>query len=381
MKVGIYIVACLVCASCNVGAQSDNKSPLANAVDEFSKGLSGTREMLLNESVAQTKVRRMLAAAAFIRDPTQSGPDEVFVSGNIRQSLRTVACIGLNETYDTEGRLAWLGQFETALKGIVKEADGSLGAQWRNLRDLQRIASGSKQVPGPLASSDAEEVNGETPLLRCRAAVDKAIGLIENKSTVGSIIQKEAVPFATLFALGQAVWELAQTVEALAVDILKIANEEARYKAVQRLLEERKEELDKALAETGDDILAKAYRTAWEARQASTLVIPYYRVRQIVVEFKPANQPLDLVRTAEQLHDDLADFDAMRLQVPPDNLLKAAQTARQKLKKVVSREQGWEADLAYLFAFAKRIKQIGDDYDKYLQKRNSLMKAVKEAQQ
>jgi hypothetical protein len=335
---GALLLLVVVGSGC---ASTAKDGPYVTTVTSFNSGLKSANTLIETEVNAQTKARRLLAIQYYLDHP---GDSSNISRDDLNGSFSRFACVGIDSLVPEKDGLAYLGRYGTALQDVVKTPDATIGALWTNIEALHK-----QQGPLPLAAKDA------TPALNTeKGCTDRIIADLAKPDVPLEPAQKESL--AAFITLADGISKLASAVNSAIVDILKMANAQAEVEAFKRVVLANQEDVDKVL---NNAALTTSLDLLWTRREQSSLILPFEQFSTMLKSEKKTR--LEVLTLGIAASDNLKDFDAMRGQNPPSNLLKAVRASQDKLLGLAQGKITAQEAVAALKAFAQELGSIEKD--------------------
>jgi hypothetical protein len=162
---------------------------------------------------------------------------------------------------------------------------------------------------------------------------------------------------ASVIAFQDAIKAIAKVLEGA----LKIVEEAQRKEAFERIVKVNESNVKKVL---GDQSLNDSLNKAVQQRRLVSLYGPFLRFERLLrMDRNDRAKHAEIWREALKTHEELAEFDAIRLSVAPLDITKAVTAAHERLAALAHGKASVEDTLAYLKALADQLEEIKKDMD------------------
>lgn len=342
------------------GCAGGKRSLYAEAGDAFSRGFDSGRE-IINESLA-TSVRdaRRLALVRYV----EHGDEADNLDGrDIDRSFARYACAGMGRYAELRSALVVLNDYRQMVADLSAAPSEEIAQLWASIKRLQ-----SPNQPLQIRQPSTND------LAQCVARLESLV------PPAGQPILPppgEELPVAAILGAFEALAGLVAAAERVAVVALQQVDEATRVRAVQAYVLDNRDTIDALIGhpETGlgglsDDALEEAHRN----RMVASLVGPYYRFRDLMNHDRSDRS---LVADIEvEIHDGLAEFDALYRRPHPRDIAAAMRGAQADLLRLASGELTPGEARAVFAAFAHTLKQLHGAVEDLVQASGELRQAT-----
>lgn len=311
--------------------------------DAFSKSVATASDVLKKSLAEDTRVQRQAAFQLYI----EAGDD----AKNIHRkfaigSFANLACAG-TKSVRARANLRYLEQYGNAMSGVLKAPENGVIAIAQHIEALRKPA---EPLGLPKVTDDQ--------FVKCRSLVEDTLKMR------GLALQTEDQAALARFGLPASVIAFQEAIKAIAKvaeSVLKIIDEAARKKAFEEIVKVNENQVKAVLA---DQSINESLKLALQQRRLVALYGPYLRF-QGLLRLNGADDAgkVAIWREATKIHDELADFDGIRLSTEPVDITKAMMVAHDKVIALAEGKASIEDVLAYLKALASQLEEIKKDVD------------------
>ena len=327
------------------------RSLYSQAGEQFSKGYEAAGNIV--DAALATVVRdtRRLAVVYYL---VNGDSDKNIDAANPADAFRRYACAGVG-TYDNE-RLA-LGVIDIYGRMIAElsaEPSDNIVQLWASIRALRKPLQ-------PLAYPAVEPAAFDN----CIVSLDGSLVPPKGDPIVPLIRETPLVPFAAYESLGN----LVDSAKAFVIAGLRIVDDAARAKAIREYVFANRETVARVIGSINEDgshnegeITDAALKTALDTRRRSALVSPWYQFTNMLT-LDRTGAAHRIVAAGEAIHAALGEFDALRVQPDPRNVMKAVRGAQAELLRLANGEltaqEAWSIFQAYATTLQALEESLG----------------------
>jgi hypothetical protein len=344
-RLALILAAALFLVAC---ATTRPISRYTEAANQFKSAVTSASDVVKKSIAEDSRVQRQSAIRYYLDvGPSKENLDaSVEDASVVEASFANFACAGTRGVR-AHANLRYLEKYGKVLAGVLKEpADGVLA-----------VAANIEELRKPKAPLELPEPKDDQ-FARCLTGVENTLkvkGLPLNPSGDGDKV-RFGFP-ASVVAFQEAIKAIAKVLEG----VLKIAEEAERKDAFERIVKVNEPNVKMVLA---DQSLNDSLNSAVQQRRLVSLYGPFLRFERLMrLDRSDRAKHPEIWREALRTHEELAEFDAIRLSVEPVDITKAVTTAHESLVALAHGKASIEDTLAYLKALADQLEEIKKDMD------------------
>jgi hypothetical protein len=305
-------------------------------------------------------VRRDLAVSYLMSHelPGDENGNPVNLNPNhIDASFANYVCAGVQQGTGPLRGSAYVSQYNKHVAKILKLPPDTLIGQ---VKALQAFAEAETAIVPVPAQEDAAKAETD-----CREAV---IGLLAatRETPITSVVVAEAVNFAGVLAIYEAIKGLAGVVETGAKNALKIPVELQSRKQLTEFVLANRENFNKVLSQ---NLKAAELDEAWRLRRAATLYRPYLLFKQ-ALSTTPEGSEFSIVQAVkvrksfDTIDKTLSEFDAMSITPSPASFVKSVKKSHDALVKLAENQDiSLSVIIGFLSGMSDMVETVRTDWD------------------
>lgn len=310
-----------------------SRSLYLEAGKSFSKGYDSASGVIQQDLDRVTRVRRILSVMQYLDNGSrESNIDPT----KINDSFVRFVCAGAGEYQNQWASLTVLQTYRKLISDLSERPSGDVGAVWRSTSDLRE-----PQKPLGLPPIDPNAY------MTCI----KHIGKLVPPRGEDLVRPEKLAAIPAILAIYASIKQLIDTV---GPPLFRAIDEAARTVTLKKLVQENRELINTIL---DHHLSGKDLDEALERRRRAALVLPYVQFKTMLA-ISRSTKSVEIVETAMNVHEKLAEFDALRERRDPSKLLEAMKNAQKDLERLADEQltagQAW----ANLAAFAELTTEL-----------------------
>jgi hypothetical protein len=339
-------------ASCVPASQKT----IADLGAKYEKANQSAVDAVSVESKQVKRVRRIGAVIAYINNPSLS-PVENLNAGEMKESFKNFVCTGEVDFQITSAGLKFTSDYAKTVKAITTLPDDSIYGYVRALSEL-------KGKKGPLALPEIKK----NQFSECLKEVEKDLPPTGYTAVTA---RREAV--AEAIAAVEAVQALITSIQKLVKMGLKRLNEAEQIAVLKSFIEENKDNYQRVLTE---DLSSDELKNAFERRRKIAVAAPYYAFEDMM-KLSTTKDRREMIKRAVEIDQDLAEYDAIRIQRAPVAVAGQFEEINKNLKSFVEGKTSLAEIIQFLSETASELEDAKKNYDDVATKYQSLLDAIK----
>lgn len=335
-------VAVVALAGCSA-TQFRKKDTLQDAANGFDAATKASASALDTEVKSRARVRRAEAVEHYVQTfRSNPRPDYDIAAGDELASFSRFVCAGSDSFVRERAAMHYATAYAGGLKDVLAEGDASIGGQWKRLQELRKPL----KVPGIVENTPPKEA-----VLACAIALETQLKDWKGRSTTDASQETLVAAVPVAIAAYKAIAALLQT-GLTAYNDMEAKQRFADY--VNKFHPDFKKVMER-------DFTAEDLDKAWTTRQIVALQRPLATFRKMLITPARISRDADDIRIRElgmQVHDQLAEYDALHVSQSPAVLRQKLVDAEDQLKTLVDDKHVSISDLVAFF------NELKDDFDK-----------------
>ncbi|GAB7549939.1 hypothetical protein [Cupriavidus sp. 8B] len=309
---------------------------------DYQKANQAAVDSVASEAKEVKRVRRIGAVVAYINNPTLPITDNINAEKKPGSFINFV-CAGADDFEITMAGLSYTTDYAKTVKSITDSPEDSISGYIAALSEL-------KGKGKPLSPPEVKKNQFES----CRQSVE---GDLPPKGITAVTARKESI--AVAIAAVTALQALLETLNKLAKDGLKMATEAEQKATLKEFIKNNREAYSRVLSE---DLSSDELAHAFERRRQIAIAIPYYEFIDMM-RLSSVIDRVAILRYAERINQDLSEYDALRNQNPPAQLVTQFKVINEKLDDYANGKISIADLRQFLAEIASELQEAKKDYD------------------
>ncbi|VVE74632.1 hypothetical protein PAN31117_04969 [Pandoraea anapnoica] len=338
----VIVVAIAALAGCSA-TQIRKKDTLQDAANGFDGAVKASASALDTEVKSRARVRRAEAIENYVRTFRSNPRVDYDIDGkDDLASFARFVCAGSDSFVRERAAMRYATAYSGGLKDVLAEGDDSISGQWKRLQELRKPI----KTPGVVEDTPPKEA-----VLACSIPLTEQLRGWKGRPTTDASRESLVAAVPAAIAAYKAIVALIQT-GLTAYNDIEAKQRFADY--VHKFHPDFKKVMDR-------DFAAQDLENAWNTRQIVALQRPLATFRKIFVTPARISRDADDIRIRElgmQVHDQLAEYDALHASQSPVVLRQKLVDAEEQLVTLVDDKHVSISDLVAFF------NELKDDFDK-----------------
>ncbi|MFM0272577.1 hypothetical protein PQQ59_18450 [Paraburkholderia aspalathi] len=320
---------------------------------DYKKANQAAVDAVAAEEKQSKRVRRIGAVVAYIDNPNL----DVNVNINkkdIDGSFINFVCTGADDFEVSSAGLRYTSDYANIVNSITATPDNSISGY---LKALNGLKGEGKVLAMPAVSTNQFQ--------SCRIDVSS---YVPPKGFTAATAKQES-PVLLIEAVIKAI----ETLNTIVDDGLKMATEAEQKRVLEVFINKNRENYSDVLSlQLSSDELEKAFAR----RKAMAIALPYYEFVDMMNQ-SPTGSRSTLLRQALQVHEDLSEYDQIRLAKSPAKIADQFSVINKRLDDYAQGKMTLSDLKAFLSETAAELQQTQKDYDTFSTAKQAATAAAK----
>lgn len=347
----------VVLATPSLLAGCTSQKTITTLGSNYTKANQSAVDAVSAEAKEGKRIRRLAAVIAYINNPNLTIAENINAT-QLPGSFANFVCTGADDFETISAGLQYTTQYARTINVITTAPEDSISGY---VNALSRLRAKNK----PLALPDIKKQQFEA----CRVEVSKDIPPVGITAVTA---RKEAILVGAIASI-EAVQALITSLDKLVKAGLKVATEAEQKAALKAFIHDNEKDYTAVLNE---DLKTDEVLDAFGRRRQTAVAAPYYAFQEMM-KLSTTTDRREIMRRAVQIHTDLEEYDAIRIQQPPASVTAQFKEMNQQLQDYANGKQSIGDTVQFLSELASELTDGKNAYDDVAKKLGGLRDATK----